>query len=86
MLLWPTYIWENLSHIRGVYPGMMFIGNNLNLNEVSGGMIVDNVVNYPGRRFMVVAVADNGWSLYNSALGGDNGNGRVAFDITGPWF
>jgi hypothetical protein len=83
MLLWPSYVWENQAHIRGVYPGLMCIGNNVNLSEVVGGQIVDNVVNYPGRRFMVVSTAD---MIQINTGGGGSNDGRVAFDITGPWF
>jgi hypothetical protein len=72
----PSYVWENRAHNRGVFPGIFFIGNNMN-NPDNDGAIMSNVTGYPDRLFIVLSCADMAATNLSYS--------RLAFDITGPW-
>lgn len=74
LLLHPVYNKQENGHIRGVVPGMYAILNSQQ-GMYSHGAIVDNVAGYPGRKFLIVDVAESSTAQA----------GKVAFDITGPW-
>lgn len=76
LILHPAYASENQAHLRGMYPGLFCIHNNLG-NQIPHLRIIDTVSGYPNRKFIVVTVIDKDNT--------NNNNGRVAFDITGPW-
>jgi hypothetical protein len=73
--LWPVWIREESGHVRGQMPGVFFIPQSLPYSDLT---VVENVVNYAGRKFLLVCGA------YTSDSGTTNST-RVAFDITGPW-
>lgn len=73
--LWPVWIREESGHVRGQLPGYFFLPHNFPYNDMT---VVENVANYPGRKFL----------LLNGAYSTDSGNtnsSRFAVDITGPW-
>lgn len=73
--LWPVWIREESGHVRGQMPGLFFIPQYLPYYDLT---VVENVVNYAGRKFLLVCGA------YGSDSSTTNST-RVAFDITGPW-
>ena len=79
LILHPTYLKQENTHLRGKMPGLMWVHNDLN-NSLADLTLVDNVAGYPGRKFLLVSS--------NYANGGTNMGGvsRTAFDITGPWW
>lgn len=72
--LWmlPTYVQQEDNHVRGAMPGLRWIVQD---RPMSDGTLVDNVVNEPGKEFMI----------FSYGRGDETEWGRVAFDITGPW-
>lgn len=75
LVLHPVYLKQENNHLRGKMPGMMWVHNDL-ASAVQDKSIVDSVVGYDGRKFLIVASAYT--SLGNVA--------RTAFDIIGPWW
>lgn len=73
LVLSPVHIVQNNDHIRGKFPGFMYVLNNNPLNDLA---VVSNVNGYPGRDFLLV----DALSLNNTY------RGVAAFDITGPWW
>jgi hypothetical protein len=73
--LWPVWIREESGHVRGQMPGVFFIPQSLPYSDLT---VVENVVNYAGRKFLLVCGA-------YASDNGTNNSTRVAFDITGPW-
>lgn len=73
LLLHPTYLRQENSHLRGKMPGMMWVLNDQPLLDQA---VVDGVAGYAGRKFLIV----------NSGYGISGDVSRLAFDITGPWW
>ncbi len=73
LILHPVYLMqENSKGLRGKLPGLMWIHNDQPLADLA---VVDNVVGYSGRKFLIVGVSAS-----------DGNMARVALDITGPWW
>lgn len=72
--LWllPTYLQQENGHVRGVMPGFRFLVQHKPVND---GTIVDNVVNEPGKEFIIMSMQESSEADY----------ARIGFDITGPW-
>lgn len=76
MVIHPAYALESAAHLRGTFPGLYCIHNNMGaaLGDLT---VVDSVVNYSGRKFLAVSVSRRD--------SGADGSPRVLFDLTGPW-
>jgi hypothetical protein len=72
LVLHPTYLKQENNHLRGLMPGMFCVHNNNPYNDLA---VIDNVVGYPGRKFLMVGINDN---TTQAGI-------KIAFDITGPW-
>lgn len=74
LILHPIYLnQEGSKGLRGKLPGIMWVHN---VQPLADMVVVDNVVGYPGRKFLIVKMA------YASS-----GNvACMALDITGPWW
>ena len=73
--LWLVWIREESGHVRGQLPGYFFLPHNFPYNDMT---VVENVVNYTGRKFLLL----NGAYMFDS---GNVNSSRFAVDITGPW-
>ena len=82
LLLHPVYLSEDTSTVRGVQPGLYAIHNNAG-TAIPDKLVVDNVTGYGNKKFMLL-LADTAVD-YGSTIWTANSDGRVAFDITGPW-
>ena len=72
LILHPVYIREeSRGDLRGIMPGYFHTPQMLPYSHLS---IVENVIGYPGRKFLMVEGA------YGSSL-----RSRYFYDITGPW-
>lgn len=72
--LWmmPTYMKQEDGHIRGMLPGHRWV---LQSRPYSNLTIIENVVNEPGKKFLMVRCQQDITNEYST----------VGFDITGPW-
>ena len=74
LLLHPTYLMQESSKgLRGKLPGLMWVHNDQPLQDLD---IVDNVVGYTGRKFLLVKMN------YSN----EGACSTMALDITGPWW
>jgi hypothetical protein len=74
LILHPTYLMqEGGKGLRGKLPGLMWVHNDYPLQDLD---IVENVVGYAGRKFLMVKMN------YES----ENASSTMALDITGPWW
>lgn len=76
LILHPVYIKQENNQLRGKMPGWMWVHNDQPLTDLA---VVDNVVGYPGRKFLLVGAS-------TSTTGSGSNATRLAFDITGPWW
>lgn len=72
--LWllPFYIQQESGDMRGLLPGVRYIPQGKPYSDLS---IIDNIINEPGKKFILV----------NSQYDGDATGCQTAFDLTGPW-
>ena len=70
LILHPVYLHQEDTHLRGKLPGLMFVHNNLPLEDKA---LVTGVAGYSGRDFRIVDVTDV------------SARACVALDVTGPW-
>ncbi len=70
--LMPAYIRQENGHLRGLMPGYRWV---LQDRPYSNLTIIDNVVNEPGKKFLMVRCQQDS----------ENERSTIAFDITGPW-
>lgn len=74
LMLTPVHLKEETTgHIRGTMPGMYYIPHARPYSDLA---VFENVVNYAGRKFLLV---DGGYQNSPAAPA------RLAYDITGPW-
>jgi hypothetical protein len=74
LILHPTYLMqEGNKGLRGKLPGLMWVHNDNPLQDLT---IVENVVGYAGRKFIMVKMN------YDST----GASATMAVDITGPWW
>jgi hypothetical protein len=74
LILHPTYlIQEGSKGMRGKLPGLMWVHNDYPLQDLD---IVENVVGYTGRKFLMVKMN------YEN----EGATSTMAVDITGPWW
>lgn len=75
LILHPIYLRETDSggHLRGVLPGIYWIHQNQPYSHLT---LIDNVIGYEGRKFLIVTI---------SSYGGEGNTCSFAYDITGPW-
>ena len=74
LILHPTYLMQESSKgLRGKLPGLMWVHNDQPLQDLD---IVDNVVGYAGRKFLLVRM-----NYANEVA-----SSVMALDITGPWW
>lgn len=75
LILHPTYLMqEGGKGLRGKMPGLMWVHNDNPLQDLD---IVENVVGYAGRKFLLVKLHGEGNEAATST---------IALDITGPWW
>lgn len=72
--LWPVWIAEASTHLRGELPGYFFLPQLRPFQDLT---VIENVPNYPGRQFILL----NGANESDA----ENASTRCAIDITGPW-
>lgn len=72
LLLHPQYIKQENGHLRGTLPGAYQVCQAQPYPDMT---LVDNVVGYPGRKFLLVCGYNSGATDFS----------LVAFDVTGPW-
>lgn len=74
LILHPTYLMqEGGKGLRGKMPGLMWVHNDQPLQDLD---IVENVVGYAGRKFLLVKMNTQGEAATSA----------MALDITGPWW
>jgi hypothetical protein len=74
LILHPTYLMqEGGKGLRGKLPGLMWVHNDYPLQDLD---IVENVVGYAGRKFLMVKM---GYENQGACA-------AMALDITGPWW
>lgn len=85
LIIHPVYMFQNnQSTLRGIYPGYYWVVNDMNTtngNHLLDKTIVTNVTNYSSKKFIICGVTAN-----TEPANGLGGAGKVAFDITGPWW
>jgi hypothetical protein len=64
---------ESSKGLRGKLPGLMWVHNDYPLQDLD---IVENVVGYAGRKFLLVRMN----------FSNENHSSTMALDITGPWW
>lgn len=72
--LWllPAYIQQEDGHMRGLMPGLRWIPQVQTYSDLT---VVENVLNEPGRKFL----------LAQYQYGGEFNSASLGFDLTGPW-
>ena len=74
LILHPTFLMQESSKgLRGKLPGLMWVHNDQPLQDLN---IVENVVGYAGRKFLLVRMC------YEN----EQSTSVMAMDITGPWW
>ena len=74
LILHPVHLMQASSKgLRGKMPGMMWVHNDNPLEDLE---VVENVVGYAGRKFLMVKMS------YQDEIA----TSTMAFDITGPWW
>lgn len=73
LLLHPTYLFQEAGGLRGQMPGLYFVHNNQPYGNLQ---VIKDVIGYPGKTFLMIAT-----SVEQQGM-----TGRIAFDITGPWW
>jgi hypothetical protein len=81
LILHPSYCFENGGHVRGLFPGLYAIHNNVGTN-LADQSFISNVTNLSGRTFLAQQLFPS-TIVYNDS--GVNNGCRLALDLTGPW-
>ncbi|CAB4130347.1 hypothetical protein UFOVP116_397 [uncultured Caudovirales phage] len=75
LILHPTYLMQSGGKgLRGKMPGLMWVHNDNPLQDLE---IVENVVGYAGRKFIMIRM---------HGISTESPNSTMALDITGPWW